>query len=311
MFCGKCGSQVEDGNAFCTRCGAPLNASAAPAQYPYPQQSPVYPVARPKKKSKGLIIAIVACVLVAALIPGVLLLSPVAVKMIRVKEAKEESVTDSVEVTNEISVNTGKFSDAGVGDTITFGRYEQDNNTSNGKEEIEWRVLAKEGNKILVISEKAIDCQQYNTEYTEVTWETCTLRKWLNETFFKEAFSADEQKMIPETKVTADANPSYSTSPGNDTTDRVFLLSITEAEKYFGSNDDRMCVPTKHAIENGAWTSISYKKDGEATCWWWLRSPGYDSYDTANVDDVGYIYYSGGSVDNSDGCARPALWIET
>ena len=208
------------------------------------------------------------------------------------------------------------FQSAKVGDHILFGRYEQDNNTSNGKEDIKWRVLAKEEGRILVISEYALDCQQYNTEYTSVTWETCSLRKWLNETFFKSAFSAEEQKMIPETKVTADANPSYSTDPGNDTTDKVFLLSITEAEKYFSSDDDRICVPTKYAIENGAWTSSSswitssYKKDGEATCWWWLRSPGCNSYYAANVFIFGDIFHSGYYVHGSGGRVRPALWIE-
>ena len=201
------------------------------------------------------------------------------------------------------------LSNAKVGDKVVFGSYEQDNDTNNGKEDIEWRVLAKEGNKILVISEYALDCQQYNKEYTSVTWEKCTLRKWLNDTFFKAAFGSAEQSMIKSTKVTADNNPNYSTSPGNDTTDKVFLLSITEAEKYFSSDDDRMCVPTKYAIENGANTSSYYKKDGEATCWWWLRSVDSDSGIAASVDHVGDIRDAGGFVSVAD-CVRPALWIE-
>lgn len=197
-----------------------------------------------------------------------------------------------------------------VGDTYTFGAYEQDNNTKNGKEEIKWRVLAKEDNRILVISEYALDCQQYNTEYTSVTWETCSLRKWLNNTFFKAAFSDVEQGMVKSTKVTADKNPSYSTDPGNDTTDKVFLLSITEAEKYFSSDDDRMCVPTAYAIEQGAYTSSSYTKGGKATCWWWLRSPGYTTGGAAGVRDDGDIDYRGNFVYYSYDCVRPALWIE-
>ena len=94
-----------------------------------------------------------------------------------------------------------------------------------------------------------------------------------HETFINETFSEKEQRLICETRVTAEKNPEFNTSGGRDTKDRVFLLSIAEAEKYFSSDDDRMCVPTKYAIENGADTIGSYKKDGEATCFWWLRSP--------------------------------------
>ncbi len=197
-----------------------------------------------------------------------------------------------------------------AGDTYTFGAYEQDNNTKNGKEDIKWCVLAKEEGRILVISEYALDCQKYNTQYTDVTWETCSLRKWLNETFFKSAFSAEEQKMISETKVTADANPSYGTDPGNDTTDKVFLLSTTEAEKYFSSSEDRKCVPTAYAIEQGAYTSSSNTKGGKATCWWWLRSPGGSSRLAAIVYIGGSIYDYGSYVGDTYGCVRPALWIE-
>ena len=42
---------------------------------------------------------------------------------------------------------TNPYASVSVGDTIFFGEYEQDNNLSNGKEEIEWIVLAKENNK--------------------------------------------------------------------------------------------------------------------------------------------------------------------
>ncbi|MBP3696995.1 MAG: hypothetical protein J6J45_05560, partial [Clostridia bacterium] len=72
------------------------------------------------------------------------------------------------------------FSDTQVGDYITFGSYEQDNDLSNGKEPIEWLVLDKQDGKVLVISKYALDAKPYNDEYVDVTWETCTLRSWLN-----------------------------------------------------------------------------------------------------------------------------------
>ena len=103
----------------------------------------------------------------------------------------------------------GDYVAADVGDIIEFGAYEQDNEKSNGKEPIEWQVLAKEDNKILVISKYALDAKPYNTEFENVTWETCTLRTWLNETFLDEAFSKAEKSMIQTTEVSADKNPDY------------------------------------------------------------------------------------------------------
>ncbi|MGN0623579.1 MAG: DUF6273 domain-containing protein [Oscillospiraceae bacterium] len=191
-----------------------------------------------------------------------------------------------------------------VGGTFFFGSYEQDNNKSNGKEDIEWLVLAKEGNKALVISKYALDCQQYNTSYTDVTWETCSLRKWLNGTFLSAAFNSEEQNSIISSTVTADKNPSYSTSPGNNTTDKVFLLSITEVNKDFSSDSARQCSATAYAKAQGAYTDTS-----NGNCWWWLRSPGYNSHDAANVNNGGSVNFSGYTVDYNVGAVRPALWI--
>ncbi len=197
-----------------------------------------------------------------------------------------------------------------VGDYVWFGSYEQDNDTSNGKEEIEWLVLAKEGNKILVVSKYALDCRQYNTSSTNVTWETCTLRKWLNNDFINAAFSADEKAMIPTVTVSADKNPGYSIYPGNSTSDNIFLLSITEAEKHFSDDDARMCAPTAYAIAQGAWANDNDKTaSGETTCWWWLRSPGNNQSSAAAVYSDGAVNRRGLSVYNDRFAVRPALWI--
>ena len=201
------------------------------------------------------------------------------------------------------------LSTATVGAKMLYGSYEQDNDTSNGKEDIEWLVLAKEGNRLLLISDKALDCQQYNESWEDVTWETCSLRKWMNNTFLNEAFSTEEQKMIQSTNVSADENPEYDTDPGKATTDQVFLLSINEVNKYFASDEERMCVPTAYAIANGAYTSDSYTKGGAATCWWWLRSPGRSQSSAAGVGRGGGVHERGDGVFSDGGCVRPALWI--
>ena len=130
----------------------------------------------------------------------------------------------------------------------------------------------------------------------------------MNGTFLSSAFTNAEQAYIPTVTVTADKNPKYSTSAGNNTQDQVFLLSITEVEKYFSTDNDRMCVPTAYAIAQGAWTSDSYSVGGAATCWWWLRSPG-DSGGAAVVGDGGSVYYNGCYVNDGSVCVRPALWI--
>ena len=207
------------------------------------------------------------------------------------------------------SAKQALIKNAKVGDIVYFGTYEQDNKTSNGKENIEWLVLAKEKNRVLVISDKALDHQEYNSYRTSGTWETCTLRKWLNNDFINAAFSAEERAKIPTVTVSADKNPEYDTYPGNATKDRVFLLSIVEAEKYFTSDEARKCVPTEYAISNGAYTSDSYTKGGKATCWWWLRSPGFNLYNAADVEVGGDVSEDGGSAYSSADAVRPAMWI--
>ena len=203
-----------------------------------------------------------------------------------------------------------KIKNIKVGDTYTFGAYEQDNSTSNGKEAIEWTVLDKDGMSLLLISKQALDCQQYNTSYTDVTWESCSLRKWMNGTFLNKAFNAEEQAQIQNTTVSADKNPEYNTNPGNATTDKVFLLSINEVEKYFNSDEARKCAPTAYAKAQGAYTSDSYKTaSGAATCWWWLRSPGNNQNDAARVYNDGSVSCSGTYVINDNYAVRPALWI--
>ena len=191
---------------------------------------------------------------------------------------------------------------ANVGDTVLFGSYEQDNVTTNGKEDIEWNVLAKECDRLLLISKYTLDCKQYHMEQAGVAWEACSLRQWLNGTFLNDAFSAEEQSLIQDTYVSDDTNPV------NATTDKVFLLSINEAEKYFGSDKDRKCVPTEYAKANGAYTDNRYTKNGVPTCWWWLRSPGILN-NAARVYSDGSVDYYGNDVDDDSDCVRPAMWV--
>lgn len=191
-----------------------------------------------------------------------------------------------------------------VGDYVLFGSYDQDNNAVNGKEAIEWRVLKVQDDKALLISKYALDCKPYNTSRKEVTWATCTLRTWLNKDFFNTAFSAKEREMIPAVTVSADKNPEYSTNSGNATQDKVFLLSITEANKYFASDSKRQCAPTEYAVTNGA-----YVNGDNGNCMWWLRSPGYRQDYADLVGSGGHNDAYGYFVNRDDYAIRPALWV--
>ena len=188
------------------------------------------------------------------------------------------------------------FSQIIKGEIYSFGWYEH--------AEIEWIVLDKKDTSVLLLSRYALDSKPYHTGRESLTWESCALRKWLNREFITSAFDSDEQNMINKTTVNTDPNPEYGISGGNSTEDKIFLLSINEVEKYFDSDEARICIPTEYAKANGVWT---YYKTG--TCWWWLRSPGYESNDAAVVRSGGWVSSVGYYVNNDDGGLRPALWI--
>ena len=194
-------------------------------------------------------------------------------------------------------------SNVAVGDIVKFGSYEQDNNTSNGQEEIEWIVLDKKDGKALLMSKYTLDRQLYNTSDTSVTWETCTLRSWLNTNFYATAFNADQQSVIASTTLTNPDNPSYGTEGGNNTTDKVFLLSIDEAKQYFDSNSARICMPTAYAKAQGAYV------DSSGSSYWWLRSPGPHNAYAAYVGIDGSIRNYGSVVEDGNIAVCPALWI--
>lgn len=136
----------------------------------------------------------------------------------------EVSITEAstTEVPTTETLTAEKDEDISIGDYITFGTYEQDNDTYNGKEAIEWIVLDIKDGKMLVISRCGLDFQRYNEEGTDNEWEVCTLRKWLNRTFFNSAFSEEEQNMIPTVVVPAHRNPTHNTYPGNSVEDKIF-----------------------------------------------------------------------------------------
>lgn len=196
---------------------------------------------------------------------------------------------------------------------ILFGRYEQDNDLSNGPEPIEWIVLAAEADARLVISKYGLIAMPYNSGDEEATWETCTLRSWLNGNFYSEAFNAQEQERILESDVENADNEEFHTEGGNDTTDRVFLLSIDEMNRYLPVQEDRPTKPTDYARAKGAHVNTD-----NGNCWWWLRSPGKDQGYAAVVNTEGFsggsysdldVKYMGEDVNTTDDSVRPVMWM--
>ena len=192
------------------------------------------------------------------------------------------------------------------GDVVLFGAYEQDNDPDTTAEPIEWIVLDRDDEKgqLLLVTRYAVERQHYHTTNSNATWETSGLRVWLNDTFLQTAFTADEQELIALSPVTADQNSSFRTTSGSDTTDRVFLLSMAEAESYM-TPEMRLCIPTAYVIvRNG------YSDPQTGGCWWWLRTPGHNRMHSAYVNWKGEISGKGYGVIANKGAVRPALRID-
>ena len=222
---------------------------------------------------------------------------------------------------------------------VVFGRYEQDGDTSNGKEPIEWVVLEENENGKLVISRYILDCVPFNNKYEDVTWETSSLREWLNKDFLNEAFYEAEQTLIPKVHL---KNSGVEMPGGNDTDDQVFCLSLEEASRYykfeldkyafFGFCKDLITLPTEYAKAHGMRTfkakdcidgpiGDEYWFDGYAPkgyqasiadlegTYWWLRTMGWDR-DACAVFPNGFAgpHYESGVSSEGYG-VRPVLWI--
>ena len=188
-----------------------------------------------------------------------------------------------------------------VGKTIEFGNYPQD---KDGTEKpIEWIVMKKEGNQVLLLSKYVLDAKPYNEEFEDVTWETSDIRQWLNNEFYTTAFNKTEKAKIQTSLIKNEDNSEYGTSGGNDTEDKVFLLSEKEAETLFSDEEERIAKATEYAEKSGVYVNK------EKVAWWWLRSPGYHGHHAAVVNKYGWVDRDGSCVSIYSGGVRPALHL--
>lgn len=347
-FCPKCGKPRVSGGKFCKYCGCEFEIRGTKENH-HSQSNGQMNIGRKtaflaSKKSRIVIAGVLICTIVAIAVaqcgifsgrgksqlknPEVKRAAEVArptkneknTKIVRSTEAAKP--TENLQPTEVVKPTEAERS-VGIGQTIRFGSYEQDNNTSNGKEKIEWIVLAKENNKMLVISKFCLEAKAYNEKGGSATWEGSTLREWLNSSFLNSAFSEEEKNQISVTTVSPDNDPEYDTGLEKDTNDKIFLLSMKEAKKYFSSDDERMAKATAYAIASGP-DMMTYKHEewGESgnekwdgNCFWWLRSPSYlnlldiGRYTEMNVALQGNINIQGHGVANDCNTVRPAMWI--
>lgn len=183
-----------------------------------------------------------------------------------------------------------------IGDIMTFGGYG-------------WRVLEIRGESALLITENIIEKRAYNRDKADVTWETCTLRAFLNGEFY-ERFSAQDRARITEANLRNAGNQWYDTGGGRDTKDKIFLLSIEEAVKYFGDSGQ---LESRNS-NSKTWIVDQYNEKRTAAYngaakWWWLRSPGI-RYHAAGVHYSGGIVVHGRRMDDRSCGVRPALILD-
>ncbi len=334
MYCKSCGTQNTDGTKFCLKCGAPLSIAptyptqpivpSQPMSYPkqnssYNRTMPVTPLVNSNSKAspkKNNIPLIIACAVAGVAIIALIIVSIFAFgkkdegNTDIIGGTKAEKTTSSVEYNDkqdetetetETEVQTTEPPKVYLtpGDIITLGNYEQDTYSENGREAIEWYVLTVEGDKALIISRYILDTACYHTSNSAVTWETCSLRKWLNNDFMNTAFSTEEQKRIIETTLSNPDNSKYGIDGGNDTVDKIFLLSEEECKLYL-----------TETIEETIGTAYAKSKDLEDydQChYWWLRSPGKDVNYASDVSSQVWNYGAGVAKKNYG--VRPAMWI--
>ena len=286
-LCPACGAEARPGVRFCPKCGALLNEAVAeqafaPVSGTADDDDHSRAAARPALKKKNwlvpkLAMAMAAVVLVAGFI------------VFLVVQDEPSSATATPPPLNY-----------SVGDIVYFGWHN-------------WHVLDVQNGKALLLTEDVVEERAYNDEETDVTWETCTLRAYLNGEFY-ESFSEEDRARIA---LTRNENPDntwgtwygerFNTPGGNPTDDYIFLLSVPEILKYYpgqkldkDSNGNEWCYEVDDRLVSH-FDNIRH--------WWLLRSPGTEQDYAAFIGNDGFVILSGDFV-NHEGGVRPALWVD-
>lgn len=337
MFCHKCGKELPDNAMFCNRCGT-STYDLQPKRGEHHRKESLNSHnntlnrnhGRSARSKRMLILAGIGVVCVIAVMLTIVLIlrkgsddkaaniDMPEEELIAEVSSDNEQLQEMKTVTDKVTDENGNpvedllgYGNLKKGQYVTFGKYEQDNDLDNGEEPIEWEILDNDGERVLLFSRYFLDSVRYNEEYIDVTWETCTLRRWLNNDFFNTAFSEDERNLICSVILPNQDNDYYGTDGGDFTDDKVFCLSIFDIEKYFEPGDyydkekhigyinDLETPPTKYAKDQIG-NMLVYS--------WWLRTPAKNNKSICIVDENGFAgdYYD---VTDMRTGVRPAMWV--
>lgn len=236
MFCKNCGNQINDNSRFCNKCGVPISKSNNNGNTPETIVPTEEGDSFKTPKIPKVILAIIAFVVIFVI--GIIIFpftnkkhsEPATIASSEEKtpignETNETIQIDGLSLENETN-ETIQIDGLSLGNIVTFGNYEQDGNLDNGKEPIEWDVIAVNDDCCWLISHYVLDATRYSTNIEEKdyakdgAWETSNIRSFLNDYFYNEAFSNSEKMLIIPTTYM-------------DITDNVFLLTENELPLYF------------------------------------------------------------------------------
>ena len=234
---------------------------------------------RPSKKTKRCFI----CVAVIGILIACFYLLNLKVRLFAGREYKEE---------------IAMLKEAKEGDVVLYGYY--DTSHKLGKERLEWIVLSIDGNRYTLITKHGISSSFYYQKHEKATWDSSHIRALINSNEFYSIFSKKELELIKE----------------NTYGERISLLTATDAEKYFNSNEDRILTSTEIAKDKGVNVNTLSKtnqwdyKDDKSS-WWWLRGTNDKPELTAPIVSCdGEILLDEKYVNKPHGAIRPVLIIE-
>ena len=227
------------------------------------------------------------------------------------------ALAEETETGKAIRLGTSQIN-GGQASSVYFGNYQQSSDGNGGfnNDPIKWRVLSNADGKLFLLADQNLDVKVYSTWSTAaINWNNSTLRTWVNGTFLNAAFSNVEQGAIAQTYVynatqsdgISNPNPSYSTSGGSNTTDKIFLLSIEEANNtsYFTNMDySRGATNTAYVASK---SNMNYEGKNNS---WWLRSPGKLGNMAAYVGASGSVNDYGINAKTVNIAVRPAFNLD-
>lgn len=188
-----------------------------------------------------------------------------------------------------------------IGNIIQFGNYPFEEN--GVAKPVEWKIIDIKDNKALLWSKYCVDTHAFSENYLNICWEYSSLRQWLRTNFIRDAFTTEEANSILFTSLEASYNPKNQQVRTSNTTDKIFIPSKEDLNKYNLGNGDLAIKATPYAKAKGALNDNDY-------VFWWLRTPGTVTGAQMFVSKTGIIVESGTSVFLKNRGVRPALWVD-